>query len=308
MLPHSFQEEKKMRSKLLSLLLLIVLFTSACAPQATPVAPTAAPTTAPTMAPIVIATDVPTTIPPTATSEPKTLMVLAAASLTASFKDIGKLFESKNPNVTVSFSFGGSQALAQQLDQGAPADVFASASPKYMTAAVTSKRVNQADSKTFVKNVLVVIFPKDNPAGLKTLQDLAKPGLKIDLADKTVPVGQYALDFLDKAVKDPTFGPKFKDTVLKNVVSYETDVKAVVSKVSLGEADAGIVYLTDYNVAVDKLGKLDIPDALNTIAVYPIASIADSKNADLAKAFVSLVLSPEGQAIMAKYGFVTAAP
>ena len=280
-----------MRTKLMSLLLLIVLFTSACAPQATPVAPTMAPA----------ATAVPATPAPAA----KTLTVLAAASLTDSFKEMGKLFESKNPGVTVTFSFAGSQQLAQQLDQGAPADVFASASKKYMDAAVTSKRVNQPDAQNFVKNVLAVIFPKANPAGITKLQDLAKPGLKLVLEDKSVPAGQYSLDFLDKAVKDPTFDPAFKDNVLKNVVSNETDVKAVVSKVSLGEADAGIVYVTDYNVAADKLGKLAIPDTLNTIATYPIAPISDSKNPDLAKAFVALVMSPDGQAIMAKYGFVT---
>ena len=147
-----------MKSKLLSLLLLIVLFTSACAPQATPVAPTTAPVA-------------PTTAPAPAGS--KTLTVLAAASLTDSFKEMGKLFESKNPGVTVSFSFAGSQQLAQQLDQGAPADVFASASKKYMDAAVTSKRVNQPDAQNFVKNVLAVIFPKANPAGITKLQDLA---------------------------------------------------------------------------------------------------------------------------------------
>jgi molybdate transport system substrate-binding protein len=287
-----------MRSKLTSLLLLVILLISACAPQAAP-----APTTEPTLA-----VSTATTVPPTETPAPRTLTVLAAASLTDSFNEMGKLFESKNPGVAVAFNYAGSQVLAQQLDQGAPADVFASASPKYMNAAVTSKRVNQSDSQNFVKNRLVVIFPKDNPTGLKTLQDLAKPGLKIDLEDKSVPAGQYSLDFLDKAVKDPDFDPKFKDNVLKNVVSYETDVKAVVSKVSLGEADAGIVYITDYNVAVDKLGKLDIPDSLNTVATYPIAPIADSKNPELAKAFVALVLSPEGQAIMAKYGFVTATP
>ena len=294
-----------MRSKLISLLLLIVLFTSACAPQAAPAAPTAALAIAPT------ATDVPTAVPPTAvpptaTPEPRTLTVLAAASLTESFTEMGKTFETQNPGVAVSFSFAGSQQLAQQLDQGAPADVFASASKKYMDAAVTSKRVVKYDAKTFVTNRLVVIFPKDNPAGLTTLQDLAKPGLKIDLEDKSVPAGQYSLDFLDKAVKNTRFDPAFKDNVLKNVVSYETDVKAVVSKVSLGEVDAGIVYITDFNAAADKLGKLDIPNALNTVATYPIVAVSDSQNADLAKAFVTLVLSPEGQQVMAKYGFIPA--
>lgn len=225
-----------------------------------------------------------------------------------SFTELGKMFETQNPGVKVSFNFAGSQQLAQQLDQGAGADVFASASPKYMDAAVTSKRVNKVDAKTFVKNRLVVIFPKDNPAGLKALTDLANPGLKLDLADKSVPVGQYALDFLDKAVKDPGFDPQFKVNVVKNVVSYEDNVKSVLTKVSLGEVDAGIVYVTDITAAAAaKVGKLDIPDALNIIATYPIAPISDSKNADLAKAFVALVLSPEGQQVMAKYGFIPAA-
>jgi len=310
-----------MRSKVLSLLLLIVLLASAaCIPQATPTSPTTAPeTVAATQAPVPTAippTEAPITVPPTQapTQTPpsaKTLTVLAAASLTESFTELGKMFETQNPGVKVSISFAGSQQLAQQLNQGVDADVFASASPKYMDAAVTSKRVNEEDAKTFVKNRLVVIFPKDNPAnpaGLKELKDLAKPGLKLDLADKAVPVGQYALDFLDKAVKDPGFGPQFKDNVLKNVVSYEDNVKAVVTKVSLGEVDAGIVYVTDVTVAAaQKIGKLDIPDALNTVATYPIAPIFDSKNIDLAKAFVALVLSPDGQAVMSKYGFIPAA-
>lgn len=287
-----------MHSKVLSLMLLILLLASAgCTPQAAPSAPTTAPTT------------VSTTLAPTQPSSgSKTMTVLAAASLIESFTELGKMFETQNPGVKVSFNFAGSQQLAQQLDQGAGADVFASASPKYMDAAVTSKRVNKVDAKTFVKNRLVVIFPKDNPAGLKALTDLAKPGLKLDLADKSVPVGQYALDFLDKAVKDPGFDPQFKVNVVKNVVSYEDNVKSVLTKVSLGEVDAGIVYVTDITAAAAaKVGKLDIPDALNIIATYPIAPISDSKNADLAKAFVALVLSPEGQQVMAKYGFIPAA-
>jgi iron complex transport system substrate-binding protein len=264
----------------------------------------AACTNVPTTAPVVASTETP--VPPTATTEPRTLTVLAAASLTESFTELGKMFETQNPGVAVTFSFAGSQQLAEQIDQGIPADVFASASKKYMDAAVASKRVIKYDAKTFVTNRLVVIFPKDNPAGLQELKDLAKAGLKLDLADQSVPVGQYSLDFLDKAIQDASFDPGFKDGVLKNVVSYETDVKAVVVKVALGEVDAGIVYVTDFNAAADKLGKLDIPDALNSIATYPIAAISDSQNADLAKSFVNLVLSSEGQQVMAKYGFIPA--
>jgi molybdate transport system substrate-binding protein len=278
-----------MRIKFVILLPLaaILLASSACTPQA-PAAPKSA-----------LATQIP--------SSAKTLTILAAASLSESFTELGSLFEAQNPGVKVTFSFAGSQQLAQQLDQGVSADVFASASSKYMTAAITSERVNQADVQTFVKNRLVVIFPKANPAGLTTLKDLAKPGLKLDLADKAVPIGQYTLDFLDKAVKDPGFDPQYKDNVLKNVVSYEDNVKAVVTKVALGEADAGIVYVTDITAdAAPKIGKLDIPDALNTVAVYPIAPISNSKNLALAKAFIALVLSPDGQAIMAKYGFIPA--
>jgi molybdate transport system substrate-binding protein len=274
-----------MRSKLLSVVLLVLLLAGACAPQP---------------APALVRL---TTAPP-----PVTLTVLAAASLAGPFDEMGKLFESQNPGVTVALSYGGSQALAGQLDQGAPADVFASASPKYMLAAVTSGRVNRADPHNFVLNRLVVILPRANPAAVTTLQDLAKPGLKLDLADKSVPAGQYALDFLDKTIRDPGFDPKFRDGVLENVVSYETNVKAVVSKVALGEADAGIAYVTDYQAAAGKLAKLDIPDSLNMIATYPIAPISDSKNPRLAQAFVALVLSPTGQAIMARYGFVPAIP
>jgi molybdate transport system substrate-binding protein len=296
------KEKIMLRSKVLAFLLLIVMLANAaCTPQATPTAtPTAVPATQ-----IPVATEAPVTEVP---AEPVTLTVLAAASLTASFTELAETFQAANPGVTVEYSFAGSQELAQQLEQGAEADVFASASKKYMEAAVASGRVNADDSKVFVRNRLVLIFPKDNPGGLTELKDLAKAGLKLDLADQSVPVGQYSLDFLDKAIADPSFDPQFKDNVLNNVVSYETNVKAVVSKVALGEADAGIVYVTDITADVaDKVGKLYIPDALNTIATYPIAPIADSKNAELAQAFVDMILSPEGQEVMSKYGFIPAA-
>jgi molybdate transport system substrate-binding protein len=235
----------------------------------------------------------------------QTLTVLAAASLTESFGELGKLFESQNKGVTLSFSFAGSQALAEQLVQGARADVFASASSKTMTSAVDAKRVIAEDVKTFALNKLVVILPRDNPGNITTLKDLGKAGLKLDLADKSVPVGQYALDFLTKASADDGFGADFKEKVLKNVVSYEENVKAVVTKVSLGEADAGIVYFTDITAsAAEKTKSITIPDGLNVIAKYPIAVVSDSQNMPLARAFVDLLLSAEGQAVLAKYGFL----
>jgi molybdate transport system substrate-binding protein len=297
-----------MRSKVLTFTVLIfMLIVSACAPAATQAAPTATlvPEATNAPAPTNTALPEPTEAPPT--PQPVTLTVLAAASLTESFTELGAMFEEANPGVTLSFNFAGSQALAEQLAQGAPADVFASASGKYMTAAVESGRVADGAQTTFVTNRLVVIFPIDNPAEIAQLQDLIKDGVSIDLADQAVPVGQYSLDFLDKASADAAFGASFKDDVLANVVSYEDNVKAVLTKVSLGEVDAGIVYISDITVdAADKVGTLDIPDELNTIANYPIAAIADSEYAELAQAFVDFVLSPEGQAVMAKYNFVPA--
>ncbi len=265
-----------MRSKILSIIMFVVLLAgmTACAVQ-----PTAAPTPVPTAAPA--ATEAPATAAP---AETKTVTVLAAASLTESFTELGTMFEAQNPGVKISFSFAGSQQLAEQLNQGADADVFASASKKYMTAAIDAKRVNEANSSIFATNHLVVIVPAANPAGIQTLQDLAKTGIKIDLAAESVPVGQYSLEFLDKASADAEFSPTYKENVLKNVVSYEDNVKAVLTKVSLGEADAGIVYLTDITAdAAQKVSKIEIPEALNTIATYPIASIANSKNPDLAE-------------------------
>ena len=237
---------------------------------------------------------------------PASITVMAAASLNESFSELGKQFEGQNPGVKVQFSFAGSQQLAQQLADNAPADVFASASQIYIDSAVKSGRIDPNVAKTFAYNRLVVIYPKDNPAGLKALQDLARPGLKLDFADKGVPVGQYSLTFLDKASKDVSFSPTYKADVLKNVVSYEDNVKAVLTKVVLGEVDAGIVYTSDIiSNAAGQVGWIDIPDTLNVIAVYPIAVLKDSRQTGLANAFVDLVLSPAGQAVLAKYGFVT---
>ncbi len=294
-----------MHSKVMTISLVIFLLVLAgCSPQSV-ATPTTAPAAPPTTAPTVVA---PTAAPATSSAQNQTLTVLAAASLTEPFGELGQQFEAKNSGVKVEFSFAGSQQLAQQLGQGAQADVFASASPKYMDAAVTASRVVSGTARTFVQNRLVVIYPQANPAGLKELKDLAKPGLKLVFAAKEVPVGQYALDFLDKAVKDPGFGPTFKDDVLKNVASYEDNVKAVLTKVSLGEADGGIVYSSDISGdAAGKVGKIAIPNALNVIATYPIAVIKDSKNPDLAEAFMDLVLSADGQGVLAQYGFIPAA-
>jgi molybdate transport system substrate-binding protein len=250
----------------------------------------------------------PASEPATAPLEPATLTVFAAASLTDAFNEIGQNFSAEHPGVTVTFNFAGSQQLAQQLAQGAPADVFASANKTQMLVAINEAgRVISGMEHTFVRNRLVVIYPADNPAGLTQLQDLAKPGLKLVLAAKEVPVGQYSLDFLNKAITDTAFSPTYRDDVLKNVVSYEENVRSVLAKVALGEGDAGIVYTSDIlGEGADQVGRLDIPDNLNTIASYPIAVISDSAYPVQAQAFVDYLLSPAGQEVLVKHSFISA--
>jgi len=239
-----------------------------------------------------------------ATPAPVTLNVFAAASLQAAFTKIGTQFHAAHSNVTTTFNFAGSDALATQINQGAPADVFASANAAQMDVVVKAGSVEGTQAKTFAHNRLVVVLPKDNPGQITTLQDLATSGKRVVLAAKTVPVGGYALTFLTNASADPSFGSSYQADVLKNVVSYEADVKSVLAKVSLGEADAGIVYTTDAAAAADKTSTLDIPDALNVIATYPIAPVKASKNASVAQQFVAYVAGTDGQAVLASYGFV----
>ena len=234
-------------------------------------------------------------------SDSRKLTIFAAASLTDAFTEIGSNFEAENPNVTVTFNFAGSQALRTQIEEGAPADVFASASGKEMETLITNSFVAQDTSQFFLRNKLVLILPADNPAGIDSLEDLKNLGIKIVLAAEEVPVGNYARQSLD--LMNGSFGNDFKAKVLANVVSNEDNVKQVVAKIQLGEADAGIVYTSDA-VAASDLKTIEIPIELNVIAKYPIAPLAESANNDLAKAFIEYVLSPDGQAILQKWGFV----
>ncbi len=232
-----------------------------------------------------------------------TVTVFAAASLTDAFNEIGAKFEAQHPGVKVTFNFAGSQQLRAQLEQGARADVFASANTTEMNAALQSGLVVSGTQQNFVRNRLTVIVPKDNPANVTTPHDLAKSGLKIVLAAAKVPVGGYTLTSLNKM--NQSFGAAFSQTVLSNVVSYEDNVKQVVAKVQLGEADAGIVYTSDVTpAAADKLTKIDIPDEFNVLATYPIAPLRSAPQPDWAAQFVQLVLSDAGQSILQKWGFI----
>ena len=240
-----------------------------------------------------------------APAETTTLTVFAAASLTEAFTEIGQNFSAANPGIEVTFNFAGSQQLAQQIGAGAPADLFASANAKQMSVAIDTGRIITGTQHTFVRNRLVAVTPADNPGEVATLSDLSKPGLKIVLAAKEVPVGQYALDFLDKAEADGSLGAGYKDAVIANVVSYEENVRAVLAKVTLGEADAGIVYSSDVTLeASAQVQRIDIPDNLNTVASYPIAPLNDSPHAEAAQHFIDYVLSTEGQQLLESYGFM----
>lgn len=238
---------------------------------------------------------------PAAGPAKQTLVVFAAASLADAFDELGRNFEAANPGVTVKFNFSGSQTLRTQIEQGAEADVFASANRKEMDTLVAGKFVAETSAQVFLTNQLVVILPAGNPAGLNELADLARGGVKLILAAKEVPVGNYSLQALDKL--EAAFGNGFKNRVLSNVISYENDVKQVVAKVQLGEADAGLVYSSDA-MAAPGLLKIDIPAENNVAARYPLAALANAKQPGLAGEFVRYVLSAEGQATLKKWGFL----
>lgn len=234
------------------------------------------------------------------------LVVFAAASLDTAYTEIGAAFSAAHPDTTFSFNFAGSQQLAHQLAQGAPGDLFAAANQRQMQAVVDAGRVARDAPQIFATNRLVVILPAANPAQITALADLARPGVRLVLAAAAVPVGGYALAFLDHAAAAPEFGPAYREGVLANTVSYEENVAAVVSKVALGEADAGIVYASDIANDADTVAHLTIPDHLNVVAEYPLAVLSDAAQPGLAQAFVAFVLGPEGQAILAKHGFLPA--
>jgi molybdate transport system substrate-binding protein len=233
--------------------------------------------------------------------ETHTLNVFAASSLTEAFTEIDKNFEASNPNVTVTLNFAGSQTLKTQIEEGAPADVFASANKPEMESLIASGLVATDAAQIFLQNKLVVILPFENQLGLEKLQDLARPGVKLVLAAEEVPVGRYTRHSL--YLMTGQFGMDFKDRVLANVVSNEDNVRQVVAKVQLGEADAGIVYTSDA-VAAPDLRKIDIPAGLNVSAEYPIAVLSRSAHKELGAAFIDYVLSAEGQAVFQKWGFV----
>jgi molybdate transport system substrate-binding protein len=221
------------------------------------------------------------------------LTVFAASSLTKAFTQIGQDFHIVNPAVTVTFNFGSSTDLASQIQSEGTADVFASASGTAMDTAANDPGVT--DRTNFATNQLVIITPPDDPAGVGSIQDLAKPGVKLVLGAEGVPVGDYARQALDDAgISEPA---------LANVVSNEDDDASVVAKITSGEADAAIVYTSDVASADDTIRSVQIPEAVNVVATYPIAAVTGGAHPDKATSFVDYVAGAEGQAVLEQYGF-----
>ncbi|GGJ56741.1 molybdate ABC transporter substrate-binding protein [Streptomyces brasiliensis] len=220
-----------------------------------------------------------------------TVTVFAAASLKESFTALGKEFEKEHPGTKVTFNFGGSDTLAASITGGAPADVFAAASPKTM-AIVTDKGDASGTPATFVRNQLEIATLPGNPDKVASLKDLTKSGLKVILCDKTVPCGAAAQKALEAS------GLKLTP------VSYEQDVKSALNKVVLKEADAAVVYKTDVKAAGGKVEGVEFPESAKAINDYPIALLKDAPNAAAAKEFIALVQSAEGQQALSEAGFL----
>ena len=232
-----------------------------------------------------------------ATAERTELTVSGASSLTDAFGEIGTGFEGRNPGVAVTFNFGPSDGLATQINDGAPVDVFASASPTWMDA-VQDDGPGVSNRADFATNRLTIVVPTDNPAGIEDIDDLTEDGVQLVIAAEGVPAGDYAREVFENA--------GIAGAVMANVVSNAEDVRGVVTSVASGEADAGIVYVTDVTRDVaDQVTQIEIPDDINVIATYPIAVVDDTQEADLASSFVDYVLGP-GQQTLAEYGFLPA--
>lgn len=221
-----------------------------------------------------------------------TLNVFAAASLTNAFDQLAKTYESQNPGWSVRLNYDGSDILAEQIEQGVPADVYAAASPKYPEQLQGDKLLG--DTTDFATNTLVLIVPADNPANITSVSDLAKDNAKVVIGDESVPIGSYTRDVLDG------LGINIDDL---NIVSQEQKVTDISAKVSLGEADAGFVYVTDAQAAGDKVKSIDLPAGANATATYPIGILTDSKNQEAAQRWIDLVMSSDGQQVLQSFGF-----
>jgi molybdate transport system substrate-binding protein len=246
-----------------------------------------------------------TTAAPTNPPKNATLKIFAPSSLSDAAKDITAAYEAANPGVKLAIEFGHTPTQRLQFTQGATGDVFITASQKDMDDAVADETIASGTPKVFARNQLVVILPEKNTANVQTLQDLAKPGVRILIAVADTPIGKATTTMLDKMQKQ--FGAGYKSNVLANVVSTESGVKPIVSKIQLGEADAGIVYVTDA-VSAPVLKTISIPAELNMVMQLNVAPLVAAANPDEAAAFSAYLVLAEGQAILNNWGFLPGNP
>lgn len=240
---------------------------------------------------------------PAFAEEQDELTVFVAASLTGAFGEIGDLYQNATGE-TVIQNFDGSQMLRTQIENGAYADVFASANKKHMDALMAKGLMDNSSVITLLTNRMAVIVPKSNPGEINDLADLAKPGIKIVIGNSEVPVGNYARQVLDKLAADPGLREEYKTKVLDNIVSEETTVSLVVSKVALGEADAGFAYVSDVTPLMrSEVDVIEIPDENNVVAQYFIGVLRESEHPEKAQSFIDFVMSSQGSEVLARYGF-----
>jgi len=226
------------------------------------------------------------------------LTVFAASSLRDAFQDLGRSFEQQHPGTSLSFNFAGSQELRTQVEHGARADVLASADPRTLRALADAGLALQP--QVFARNEPVIVVPAGNPAGIHSLADLPR-ARRLVVGAPEVPIGEYTVRILEAASR--RYGPAFGAAVEARVASRELNVRQVLAKVALGEADAAIVYRTDALASRGAAEVISIPPQLNVVAEYPIAVLRGAPRPGLARAFVELVLSPAGQAVLARHGF-----
>lgn len=301
---------KVLKVLLLSLVLLLLAGCAAQTPAPTSTAAAEEPAAEETEAPAEAAPEEPVAEDPAteeaAEEEPTAeidLVVFAAASLTDAFDGLAEAYMAQNPGVNVVRNYASSSQLATQLIEGAQADVYASANENQMGNVIAEGLIN-SPTVIFATNKLTVVVPADNPAGIDSVAGLAQPSLQLVLALPGVPARDYANQILESMSEDPAFGLDFIDAVFANLVSEEDSVRQVSAKIALGEADAGIVYTSDVTPDIaDQVLMIPIPDEYNVTATYPIGILDDAPNPEQARAFIDFVLSEEGQAILAEWGF-----
>ena len=278
-----------MRSRLVTSIAALAVVLAACSSGATPAPSAPAPSAAASVAASPAAASV-------------NLTIYAAASLKAALAKATTAYEAANPGTTLAISTDSSAALETKIEQGAPADVLLSADTANPQKLV-DKGLAAGSITKFAGNLLTVIVPMANPAGIQTPADLAKPGIKVIAAGDTVPITKYATQLVANLAKQPGYPADFVARYTANVVSKEENVAAVVAKIELGEGDAGIVYVTDAKTST-KVATVAVPDAANVPATYGGVVVKASPNLAAAQAFLAWLAGPDGQAILASFGFL----